>query len=222
LTTKTTPPYNWDAMSVDDGALAGAIRRHEERLAREPASLVWAQLADLYRKAGRGADAIAVCREGLARHPHYTTARLILAKAYVVEGDLARALVEVEALLRESPKDVQCQRLAAEIQRRRGAIDDAVRHLEAVVALDPGDRESALLLGLLRADPGAARDGAGLGRLLGDDTFATVAFGRLCLEQGLADEAAMVFTRVLRKDPNNDEARGALESALRARTRRKG
>ena len=155
MTTKTAAPYNWGAMPVDDGALAGAIRRHEERLAREPASLVFAQLADLYRKAGRGADAIAVCREGLARHPHYTTARLILAKAYVAEGDLARALVEVEALLRENPKDVQCQRLAAEIHRRRGAMDAAVRHLEAAVALDPGDRESAVLLGLLRADRGA-------------------------------------------------------------------
>ncbi len=222
MTTKTAAPYNWDAMPVDDGALAGVIRRHEERLAREPGSLAFAQLADLYRKAGRGADAIAVCREGLARHPHYATARLILAKAYVAEGDLARALVEIDALLRDSPKDVQCQRLAAEIHRRRGAIDDAVRHLEAAVALDPGDRESAVLLGLLRADPAEARDGEGLGRLLGDDTFATVAFGRLCLEQGLADEAAMVFTRVLRKDPNDDEARGALESALRARSRRKG
>jgi tetratricopeptide (TPR) repeat protein len=208
-------------MPVDEGALAGAIRRHEDRLVREPASLVFAQLADLYRKAGRGAEAIAVCREGLARHPHYGTARLILAKAYVGEGDLAHALVEVEALLRESPKDVQCQRLAAEIHRRRGAIDDAVRHLEAAVALDPTDRESAGLLGLLRAEPGA-RDAAPLGRLLGDETFATVAFGRLCLEQGLADEAAMVLTRVLRRDPTNDEARGALESALRARSRRKG
>jgi cytochrome c-type biogenesis protein CcmH/NrfG len=59
-------------------------------------------------------------------------------------------------------------------------------------------------------------------RLLADDTFVTDAFGTPCLEQGLADEAALVFTRLLRKDPENVAARKRLEAALRARSRRKG
>ena len=78
MTTQSTAPYNRSIMSVDD-ALAAAIRRHEERLARDPASLAFAQLADLYRKAGRTREAVALCRNGLVKHPHYTTARLILA-----------------------------------------------------------------------------------------------------------------------------------------------
>ena len=95
------------------------------------------------------------------------------------------------------------------------------QHLEKAVGLDPGDRESTTLLSLLRADavPG---EGAGLGRVLRDETFITLAFGRLCLEQGLADEAALVLTRVLRRDPDNAEARAQLETALRARSRRRG
>jgi tetratricopeptide (TPR) repeat protein len=207
------------AMPVDDPAIAGAIRRHEERLAKDPTSLAFAQLADLYRKAGRTREAVALCREGLQRYPHYTTARLILAKTLLADGDFDGALVEIEAILRVSPKDVQCHRLAAEVHRRRGRIDAAVSHLERAVALDPGDRESAALLGVLRAT--ASGEGA-IGRLLTDDTFATVAFGTLCLEQGLTDEAALVFTRLVRRDPENPEARERLESALRARSRRKG
>lgn len=208
-------------MPVDEPAMAAAIRRQEERLAKDPTSLAFAQLADLYRKAGRQTDAIVTCRSGLARYPHYTTARLILAKTLLAENDPSGALAEIEAILHVSPKDVQCHRLAAEAHRRMGRLDAAVRSLEAAVALDPGDRESRALLSLLRVDAGAGET-AGVARLLADDTFVTAAFGGLCLEQGLADEAAVVFTRMLRQDPGNTEARERLETALRARSRRKG
>lgn len=209
-------------MPVEDPAIASAIRRQEERLARDPNSLAFAQLADLYRKTGRTREAVAVCREGLTRHPQYATARLILAKTLLAEGDLDPALAELQAILQGSPKDVQCHRLVAEVHRRRGELDDAVTHLEKAVALDPGDREARTLLGLLRADAAAAGDTTGVARVLRDDTFATVAFGTVCLEQGLAEEAAGVFTRILRRDPDNSEAREQLEAALRARSRRKG
>jgi tetratricopeptide (TPR) repeat protein len=207
---------------VDDRGLAEAIRRHEERLARDRESLAFAQLADLYRKAGRTGEAVALCREGLQRWPHYTTARLILAKTLLGEGQLEAAQAEVDAMLQTSPKDVQCHRLAAEVHRRAGRLDAAVVHLEQAVGLDPGDRESNALLSLLRADAGVPGEAAGLARVLGDDTFATLSFGTLCLEQGLADEAALVLTRVVRRSPDNAEARERLEAALRARSRRRG
>jgi tetratricopeptide (TPR) repeat protein len=209
-------------MPVNDQAIVGAIRRQEERLARDPASLAFAQLADLYRKAGRTREAVALCRDGLARYPHYTTARLILAKALAADGQLAAALVELNAILEMSPKDVQCHRLASEVHRRLGHIDDAVTHLEAAAELDPGDRESRALLSLMRASAPAPAEASGLGRILSDDTFATIPFGALCLEQGCVEDAVQVFTRILRKNPDHREARERLESALRARQRRKG
>jgi tetratricopeptide (TPR) repeat protein len=209
-------------MPGDDQTIVGAIRRQEERLARDPASLAFAQLADLYRKAGRTRDAVALCRNGLTRYPHYTTARLILAKALVADGQLAPAQTELEAILEASPKEVQCHRLAAEIQRRLGHIDEAVRHLEAAVGVDPSDRESQALLTLLRAAGPPSSEATGLARVLSDDTFATVTFGALCLEQGCVEEAAQIFTRILRKNPDHREARDQLEGALRARPRRKG
>jgi tetratricopeptide (TPR) repeat protein len=207
-------------MSPQELAVTAAIRRYEERLAKDPTSLGFAVLADLYRKAGRVDEAIATCREGLRRHPQYATARLILAKALISGQDFSGALAEIEAILRVSPKDVQCHRIAAEVHRRLGRLDEAVRHLEVATSLEPGDRESHALLGLLRAE-GSVGDSAVM-RLLADDTFVTDAFGTLCLEQGLADEAALVFTRLLRKDPENVAARERLEAALRARSRRKG
>jgi tetratricopeptide (TPR) repeat protein len=208
-------------VAPDDAALVAAIRRHEERLERDPESLSFAQLADLYRKAGRTADAVTVCRRGLERFPHYTTARLILAKTYVADGDFDGALAELGAILEVSPKDVQSHRLAAEIHRRSGRIDEAVAHLEMAVRLDPGDHDSRTLLGLLRATA-PADDAGGVARLLADDTFVTATFGSLCLEQGLADEATQIFTRLLRKNPDDPAAREGLEQALRGRARRRG
>ena len=221
MTTESTAPYNRASMPADDVALAATIRRQEERLAKDPTSLAFAQLADLYRKAGRPGDAIATCRSGLLRYPHYTTARLILAKTLLAENDPAAALEEIEAILQVSPKDVQCHRLAAEAHRRMGRLDAAVQSLESAVSVDPGDRESRALLAVLRADAGVG-EAAGVARLLADDTFVTPAFGALCLEQGLAEEAAMVFTRLLRQDPENTDTRERLELAIRARSRRKG
>lgn len=209
-------------MVMDDPTLADAIRRQEERLQRDPGSLAFAQLADLYRKAGRTREAVSLCRDGLVRYPHYTTARLILAKALATEGELAQAIAETRTILEVAPKDVQAHRLAAELHRRLGRVDESLRHLETAVRLDPGDRESRSLLALLRAAAPQGEDASGLGRVLADDTFATVAFGALCLEQGCVEEAAQTFTRILRNDPDNREAREGLETTLRARQRRKG
>jgi tetratricopeptide (TPR) repeat protein len=218
---KTAAPYNIPGMPTDDAALAASIRRFEERVARDPGSLAFAQLADLLRKAGRPADAVRVCRQGLVRYPHYVTARLILAKSLMTDGAVDEALAEVATLLEENANDVQAYRLAAELERQRGRVDAAVTHLEAVVRLDHGDRDARALLSLLRADPGAS-EATALTRLLRDDTFVTASFGAVCLEQGAIEEAAQVFTRILRKNPDHHAARAGLESALRARSRRKG
>lgn len=221
MTAKATGASSKPAVPGDERDLAAQIRRAEDRLARDPASLAFAQLADLYRKAGRTQDAVTLCREGLDRYPQYVTARLILAKAHMADGALDDALAEVQTILGASPNEVQAHRLAAELERQRGAVDAAARHLEAVVGLDPGDRDAQALLGLLRADP-AASGATGLARVLRDDTFVTASFGALCLEQGCPEEAVLVFTRLLRKDPHHRGARDGLEAALRARSRRKG
>ena len=209
------------AAPVDDTDQVAAIRRAEERLAREPKSLAFAQLADLYRKAGRTADAIRVCRDGLARFPQYATARLILAKALAADGAPDAALAEIDLILTASPRDIPARRLAADIERQRGRVDAAATHLDVLIAADHRDRESKALLALMRADPAA--DGAsGLTRVLRDDLFVTPGFGAVCLEQGAAEEAALIFTRILRRNPNDASARDGLEMALRARLRRKG
>ena len=78
--------------------------------------------------------------------------------------DFAGALTEIDAMLRVTPKDVQCHRLAAEAHRKLGRIDAAVTSLETAASLDPADRESRALLGVLRA--GVSTGDTGVARLL--------------------------------------------------------
>ena len=215
------PNPQGDGAAGEDPA-AVAIRRYEERLARDPASLAFAPLADAYRRVGRSREAISLCREGLGRFPHYTTARLILAKALLDDGNSEAALAELNVILQSGPKDAQVHRLAAGIHRKAGRMEEARQHLEHVVKLDAADRESRLLLETLAAE-GRTSEGSPLGRVLADDTFATMSMGVLCLEQGLSDEAAQIFLRLTRKHPGDDRARARLEEALRAKTqKRKG
>jgi len=215
-------PQGDRAAIAEDPVAAAAIRRYEERLMRDPTSLAFAPLADAYRKVGRTREAINLCREGLARFQHYTTARLILAKAHLDDGNPEAALGELGVLLQASPRDVQAHRMAAEIHRKAGRWEEARQHLERVVKLDAADRESRLLLEALGAE-GRADASSPLGRLLADDTFITASMGALCLQQGLSDDAAQIFLRLSRKHPGDIRIRARLEEALRAKTqKRKG
>jgi tetratricopeptide (TPR) repeat protein len=216
----TSPASPESAAIGDDAGSAAAIRRFEQRVARDPGSLAFAQLADLYRKTGRARDAVAACRKGLERYPHYVTARLILAKSLAADGAVDEALGELRTIFQANANDVQAHRLAAELERGRGHVDAAAEHLEAVTRLDPADRDSRALLGLLRVDPAAA-NAPGLARVLRDDTFVTPTFGALCLAEGAPDEAAIVFSRILRKNSADPAARAGLDLALRARSRRR-
>jgi len=215
-------PQGGRAALADDPVTAAAIKRYEERLMRDPSSLAFAPLADAYRKVGRTREAIDLCREGLARFQHYTTARLILAKAHLDDGNPEAALAELGVILQASPRDAQAHRMAAEIHRRAGRWEEAQQHLERVVQLDAADRESRLLLETLGAES-RPEAGSAFGRLFADETFVTASMGAVCLEQGLADDAAMIFLRLSKKHPDDTRARARLEEALRAKTqRRKG
>jgi len=206
---------------IEDSVLASSIRRYEARFAKAPTSLAFAPLADLYRKAGRHDEAIALCREGLKRYPRYETARLILAKALLASGDLDAAETEFRAMVALAPDNVQAHQALADIYRGSGDLKKALYHLEQVVALDRGNREARALLEAFSDSAGGASDGAPLRRLLEDDTFITMTFGSICLQQGCVDEAITVFARILRKDPLHAEARQRLDHALRMKAQRR-
>ncbi len=200
------------------------IRYYEARLTREPSAQAFAALAEAYRRAGRTDEAVARCRDGLARYPSYSTARFVLAKALLDAGDLTGARAEIERFIEGEPDHEPALRMAGECALRLGDPRGALRHLRRLNVLDPQDRVTQGQLralevagGELQAD--AQRHGAegGLWPVLADDTFATVTLGDLCVAQGLLDEATAVFSRVLLRNPDHAVARARLASLGRPR-----
>ncbi len=203
------PSRNASSISEDE------IRRYEARLAQDPTSPAFAALAEAYRRAGRTAEAVALCQTGLERFPHYASARFVLAKAHLDQGDFKAGRRELERLVAVEPDHEPALRLLVDLCLRQGAAALALGHLRRLVDLDPSDRAAQSRLRVLEAALGTpSEDADGLSSLLADDLFATVTFGDILFTQGLYDEAIAIFTRILLRQPDHAVARARLEAAL--------
>jgi tetratricopeptide (TPR) repeat protein len=112
-----------------------------KRLARDPGSRLFAQLAEELRKAGELDEAIAVCREGLEKHPNYPSARMTLGRALVDRGELTEASQQFQEVLRSAPDNILAVRLHAECLEGLGEVEEALAQYQSALALGAGDAQ---------------------------------------------------------------------------------
>ena len=128
-----------------------------------------------------------VCRQGLERHPTYSTARFILAKTLLDRDEVVAARGELERFLQVEPEHEPALRLAVECALRLADPLGALTHLGRLGMLDPDDRVIQGQLRALEVAAGRGRSGGEAGAfwsLLADDTYATVTLGDLCIARG--------------------------------------
>lgn len=145
----------------DPRELAAEIAKYEARLASEPHSRVFAQLADAYRKAGRLDEAIRTCRSGLREHATYVSARMVLGRALAEKGQLPEAEKELAIVLELSPATAVAHRLLGDLAAAQGKRDDARRHYETALGLSPQDMEARGALQRLTEAPSTATKAPG-------------------------------------------------------------
>jgi tetratricopeptide (TPR) repeat protein len=104
------------------------------RVAQDPASIAFAQLAEEYRRAGDLEEAVRVARAGLDQHPSYISARVTLGRALLDLGRYDEAEPELESVVSAAPDNLAAIRALAEIHQRRG---DAPVESESAPALEP-------------------------------------------------------------------------------------
>ena len=191
-------------------------------------------MADRYRKRRQFDDAIVLCLEELKARPSYASARVVLARAYLERGDLAKAEEEFHRVVELSPENVRARVHLAQICEAQDRVNEAVSHYEAALALIPLDRAILASLSRLRrftpaphpmlsgvetkddrevaADLPAPRSGENE-----RDLFATETLADMYASQGLTDRAAAIYQQLLHNEPSRDGVRAKLKALSKRR-----
>jgi predicted regulator of Ras-like GTPase activity (Roadblock/LC7/MglB family)/Flp pilus assembly protein TadD len=201
------------------------IKELVKKLAQNPDSMVFVQLADAYRRAGELEKSVEVCLEGLERHPTYTTARAILGRNYMDLGRLDDAAGEFRQIEVADPENIMAHRMLGQIFLQNGQFADAVVRQQRVLALDPDDSTAQELLqqalnGAKQADGGAAPAAkpaapaqgstAASSAKANDAQSGTLKVAEIYIKKGALDEAAEVLQEILAADPSHAVAQQKL------------
>ena len=119
------------------------IKKHEETLARDPNSRVFAQLGELYRKVGMLDYALRVFREGVKRHPTYHLGYLGLAYCYYDLEQYQLAYATLRPLVETSRDNLRFQRLFAYCCEKLEYKDEALETWKYLLFINPKDQEAS-------------------------------------------------------------------------------
>ena len=189
------------------------VIRYSEILSRDPRSVLFALLAEAYRKCGMVDEAIRVCRFGLREHPSYTGGRVALARAYYEKGMLREAGDELQRVLDRLPDHMASLRLMGMIHKRQGEWEDAQQAFQTILFYYPNDSDAQDELGylsrIMKADDAAAGDSAAGCRSNGR-SIATKTMAELYIRQGYFRNAYEIYSEMLSEDPGDEEIRAKL------------
>lgn len=113
------------------------VRRLERHYSVNPEGLVFARLADAYRRSGRLERSLALLREGLERHPDYTTGHLIEGRTLREAGRPDEAAASFRRVLDLDAGNLVALRSLAELAAERGDMDEAHRWTDRLEQADP-------------------------------------------------------------------------------------
>ncbi len=138
--------------------MADDIRSLTAALARDPLSLVYADLAEALRRRGQREEALQVALQGLTRHPVHADGHDCLARIYSDMGDLERARLAWSKALEIAPDHLGSLRGVAFLLFRQGDLPAAESALRRVLARQPEDSASRRALAVVRASRGLAAE----------------------------------------------------------------
>ena len=126
------------------------IGRFETQYRENPDSLVFARLADAYRKAGDPERGLSILADGIARHPDYPSAHIVRARCLVDLDRLAAAEASLRRVIELDGQNLVAIQGLANLAERRDDPAEAVHWFERIAALDPLNVEATAALARLR------------------------------------------------------------------------
>jgi tetratricopeptide (TPR) repeat protein len=128
------------------------IRTLTTRLAEEPTSLAFLELAEALRRRGQLEAACKVARGGLGRYPGLADAHDLMARILSDQGDLAGAFDAWADALRLDPMRTGALKGIAFLYFRAGDTVAAIEHLQRAAEADPDDESIAQALARVRRE----------------------------------------------------------------------
>lgn len=102
----------------DDAPLPPEINKYLAILSKDPGSMVFAPLAEAYRKAGLLDEAVATAQDGLKLHPNYVSGMVALGRAYFEKGMLIEARETLEKVHAIAPDNIIAANILEEIRKQ--------------------------------------------------------------------------------------------------------
>jgi hypothetical protein len=133
-------------------AISTEIEKLERRW-QQTAGLVFAPLAEAYRKAGLHARALEILDQGLALHPEYGPALIVRGRCHLDTGALNEAETAFQQALSRDPMDPIALRGMADVFARTGRVPEAIERLNLLVEIDPRNLEARQTLERLLREP---------------------------------------------------------------------
>ena len=133
-------------MEVTDRTNLDRIREYGQALEQDPDTFAFVRLADAFREEGMLSAAADICRQGLARHPDYATAHIVMAEILEAQGDLERAIEAYDTSVRLDPQNIVARTGLGRLLVRVGRTEEARLQLEYALFMSPGHREAQELL----------------------------------------------------------------------------
>jgi tetratricopeptide (TPR) repeat protein len=115
------------------------IRALTARMAEEPGSLAFLELAEALRRRGQLEAAFKVARGGLSRYPGLADAHDLMARVLSDQGDLAGAFDAWSSALQLDPMRTSALKGIAFLYFRAGDTPAALDHLQRAMEIDPDD-----------------------------------------------------------------------------------
>jgi tetratricopeptide repeat protein len=121
---------------------ASEIEKLERMVRENPKGRLFASLADAYRKDGQYPKALEVLEAGLANHPDYVSARVVLGRVHLTTGDKAKAREAFARVVTLDPESVIALKALADLAEEEGQGEEALRWSGQLLAVDPGNDEA--------------------------------------------------------------------------------
>jgi tetratricopeptide (TPR) repeat protein len=125
-----------------DSDLQQEIEQLEQRYAENPDGLVFAHLADAYRKVGEYSKAEGLVLHGLKAHPTYISGHNVLGRIYQDAERFADAHEQFNKVLELDPQNMIALRALADLAMNGGRLEDARSWYEKILAIDPRNEEA--------------------------------------------------------------------------------